>query len=98
MDGKNASSLSIKGGLELIEHLWKEIEFYNQDLVDHKFADLVRVRDLLIVSVHRLAFLEMVVKGLSHMEQHDAQAYAKFVDSKRKIEDLDIEEFRVLLR
>jgi hypothetical protein len=60
--------------------------------------DVIKMRDVMILAAHRLAFLEMVVKGLSFMEQHDAQAYAKFVEKKRNIEDMDIDELRVLLR
>ena len=99
MDVSNVSESSMhKEGLKLISDLWDELEFFRQDMIDLRHGDAVRVRDVLILAVHRLTFLELVTKGLTYMEMHDAQAYAKFVHSKRKIEDLDIEELRVLLR
>ncbi len=80
----------------------------NPEALRHLTANLRSIRsmqpsadkahDLMVLAAHRLAFLEMVTKGLSFMEQHDAQAYAKFIDKKRKIEDMDIDELRVLLR
>lgn len=99
MDVSNVSKTSMhKEGLKLVADLWDEIEYFKQDLIDLKHQDVTRVRDVLILSAHRLAFLEMVTKGLNYMEMHDAQAYAKFVEKKRKLEDMDFEELRVLLR
>ena len=60
--------------------------------------DMRMLRDLTRNAVHRLAWLETVVKGLTYAEQHDAALYAKFVDKKRNLEDLDLEELRALLR
>lgn len=83
---------------DLLANLWDEIEFFKAPLIDLRHGDAVRISQVLILAAHRLAFLEMVVKGLAEMEKHDAQAYAKFIEKKRKIEDLDIDELRVLLR
>jgi len=99
MDASNVSASSMdKEGFVLIANLWDAIE--KMRVASQKIGnrDISKAYDLMILAAHRLAFLEMVTKGLSYMEMHDAQAYAKFVDKKRKIEDLDIEELRVLLR
>jgi hypothetical protein len=87
-----------KEGIALLGNLWAAIE--RMHVASQKIGnrDISEAYDLMILAAHRLAFLEMVTKGLSYMEMHDAQAYAKFVDKKRKIEDLDIDELRVLLR
>jgi len=99
MDVSNVSNNStVQAGLKLIADLWEEQEFFSQDLIDLKFRDVKRIKFLFTRAAHRLAFLELVTKGLSYMECKDAADYSKFVDSKRKIEDLDIEELRVLLR
>ena len=50
------------------------------------------------LALHRLRFLEMVVKGLTYQEQRDARDYAKFIQSKRKLEDMDVDELRSILR
>ena len=87
-----------KESLELIANLWETIEVMRGPAEVYKNRDIIQMRDLMILAVHRLTFLELVTKGLTFMEMHDASAYAKFVDKKRKIEDMDIEELRVLLR
>lgn len=94
-----------QAGLVLIANLWDAIEGIkhriDNDANGHLRITTQQGRDLketMVFCAHRLAFLEMVTKGLSFMEQHDAQAYAKFMEKKRKIEDMDIEELRVLLR
>lgn len=66
--------------------------------VEYPVKDLKAINECLRNAAHRLSFLEMVVKGLAYMEQHDAQGYAKFVEKKRSIEDMDIEELRKMLR
>lgn len=94
-----------QAGLVLVANLWDAIEGMNHrienDANGHLRITTQQGRDLketVVFAAHRLAFLELVVKGLSFMEQHDAQAYAKFVEKKRNIEDMDIDELRVLLR
>lgn len=77
---------------------WKNGENRVEELDNINVENLEKMRDLYRDAANRIAFLEMVTKGLSYMEQHDAQAYAKFVDKKRKLEDLDLNELRVLLR
>jgi len=99
MDASNVSNGSTRdGGLELIADIWATIEMMKLPAERYKNKDIIEMRDKLIFAVHRLTFLEMVTKGLTFMEMHDAAAYAKFVDKKRKIEDMDIDELRVLLR
>ena len=95
MDASNVSNNSTRdGGAELIADIWEEQKFFS----DLKFRDAERIKFLFTRAAHRLAFLEMVTKGLTEMDKHDAKAYAKFVEKKRKIEDMDIDELRVLLR
>jgi hypothetical protein len=99
MDVSNVSANSMgKEGIKLVADMWATIEMMKQPAERYKNRDIIEMRDLMILAVHRLSFLELVTKGLTFMEQHDAQAYAKFVDKKRKIEDMDIDELRVLLR
>jgi len=99
MDASNVSNNSTRdGGAELIADIWEEQKFFSQELIDLKFRDAERIKFLFTRAAHRLAFLEMVTKGLTEMDKHDAKAYAKFVEKKRKIEDMDIDELRVLLR
>jgi hypothetical protein len=99
MDASNVSASSMhKEGLKLVADLWATIEMMKQPAERYKNRDIIEMRDLMILAVHRLTFLEMVTSGLTFMEMHDAQAYAKFVEKKRKIEDMDIDELRVLLR
>lgn len=57
-----------------------------------------KLHDVVHLAAHRLAWLEAVVKGLTYQAQHDASVYARFVDEKHNIEDMDVEELRVLLR
>lgn len=99
MNAGNVSQTSMhKEGLELIANLWDKIKVMREPAERYNNRDVIEMRDLMILAVHRLAFLELVTKGMTFMEMHDAQAYAKFVEKKRKIEDLDIDELRVLLR
>ena len=106
MDANNVSSSSMHlEGLKLVADLWKVIEDMthriDSDANGHLRITTVQGRNMketMVYVVHRLTFLEMVTKGLAYMEMHDAKAYAKFIDSKRKLEDMDIEELRVLLR
>lgn len=99
MDVSNVSANSMgKEGIKLVADMWATIEMMKQPAERYKNRDIIEMRDLMILAVHRLSFLELVTKGLTFMEQHDAQAYAKFVEKKRKIEDMDIDELRVLLR
>ena len=99
------------GGLELINDLWIAIrkkQSYDSAVelnkklgrryMSHSKPDIDKMYKLLIFAVHRLTFLEMVTKGLRYQEMHDAQAYAKFVQKKRNLEDMDTEELRLLLR
>lgn len=113
MSASNVSASSMgKEGLRLVTDLYELIKKmqamqthvrekdsptgrYKAEPAMPKSEDVI---NLMVLAVHRLQFLEMVVKGMRFMELHDAQAYAKFVESKRKIEDMDIEELRVLLR
>lgn len=97
-EGTVLSSSMHKESLALIANLWDSIKRMRQPAEKYKNRDIIEMRDLMILAVHRLTFLELVTKGLTFMEMHDAQAYAKFVEKKRKIEDMDIEELRVLLR
>lgn len=109
MDEKDVltSSTHIEG-LQLIANLWDAINKnirYKQATAkaDAKYKSYIKptredVHDLMILAVHRLTFLELVTTGLTYMEMHDAQAYAKFVEKKRKLEDMDIDELRVMLR
>lgn len=60
--------------------------------------EVIQMRDLMILAFHRLTFLEMAVKGLRYKELHDAQAYAKFVEKKHAIEDIEIDQLKELLR
>ena len=87
-----------KEGIKLVADMWVTIEMMKAPAERYKNRDIIEMRDLMILAVHRLTFLEMVTTGLTFMEMHDAQAYAKFVEKKRKIEDMDIDELRVLLR
>lgn len=87
-----------KESLVLIANLWDAIKGMKEPAEKYKNRDVIEWRDIMILAVHRLTFLELVTKGLTFMEMHDAQAYAKFVEKKRKIEDMDIDELRVLLR
>ena len=106
MDVSNVSSSSMAlEGSKLIADLWDQITDLDRRIAKGVSKDrgvvvvnCTGIKDLMILAVHRLAFLEMVTKGLNYMEMHDAQAYAKFVEGKCKIEDMDIEEIRVLLR
>ena len=99
MDANSVSNSSMHlEGLKLVADLWATIEMMKSPAEKYKNRDIIEMRDLMILAVHRLTFLEMVTKGLAYMEMHDAKAYAKFIDSKRKLEDMDIEELRVLLR
>ena len=103
-----ASSDSTRdGGQELISKAWRVIDAMSgridlcnkrDDPIVYYANDLGAIKETLVFCAHRLAFLEMVTKGLTYMEMHDARAYAKFVKKKRKLEDLDLEELRVLLR
>jgi hypothetical protein len=70
--------------------IWTELGYSRWEL--NNTLEIIRF------ALHRLRFLEMVVTGLTYMEQHDAQAYARFVESKRNLEDLDFEELREILR
>lgn len=101
-------------GIVLLGKVWQQVEIAGNCLDHAKTPtgekkhamrrcgltvhELLNMKEILVFAAHRLAFLEMVTKGLAYMEQHDAQAYAKFVEKKRKIEDMDIDELRVLLR
>ena len=96
--GASRSSTDRDGGPALIADMWQGIDKLSQIVQKLDNRDVIETRNLMILAVHRLAFLEMVTKGLAYMEMHDAQAYAKFIDKKRRLEDLDIEELRVLLR
>ena len=109
LDGSTEAGLKLIADLwveiELIRETKKAME--NPEGMQHltaKYRSFLkqpsadRAYQLMVLSAHRLAFLEMVTKGLSYMEMHDAQAYAKFVDKKRQIEDLDFDGLRVLLR
>lgn len=99
MDDNSVSSSSMHTeGLKLVADVWEESEYFQQDLIDLKFRDVKRIRELFTRVGHRLAFLELVTKGLAYETMHDARAYAKFVDSKRNLEDMDLEELRVMLR
>jgi hypothetical protein len=99
MDVSNVSTSSMhKEGLKLVADMWAGIDKLKTIVKKLDNRDIIQTSDLMILAVHRLAFLELVTKGLTFMEMHDAQAYSKFVESKRKIEDMDIEELRVLLR
>ncbi len=100
--------------LDLLKKLWEAIKFAGSNLETQKsptnrpipgrmkcdlsYKELADIKEVMVLAAHRLAFLEMVVKGLSYMEQHDAQAYAKFIEQKRNLEDLDLNELRVLMR
>ena len=95
----SASSNSTRdGGLALIADIWATIKTMREPADKYGNRDIIEMRDQLIAAVHRLTFLEMVTKGMRYREMHDAAGYAKFVDSKRKLEDMDIDELRVLLR
>lgn len=65
---------------------------------DLSVKEVADAKSLMIYAAHRLTFLEMVTKGLSYKQMHDAQAYARFVDSKRELEDMDMNDLRELLR
>lgn len=85
------------------QRLVKALEKYDRDrekwlAMDMSRQGLAHLADTVKYAAHRLAFLEMVSKGLSFQEMHDLRAYARFVDSKRKLEDLDLEELREMLR
>lgn len=114
MDASSVSSSSMHTeGLKLlgnVRQLYKQVRAINQhkdnEIIPNtgryctrppklKLHELERTIHLVM---HRLAFLELVTKGLAYETMHDARAYAKFVDSKRKLEDLDVEELRALLR
>lgn len=86
------------GGLALLAEIWTTIEIMRRPAEQYKNRDIIELRDMLIHAAHRLGFLEMVTKGLSFREMHDAAGYAKFVDSKRKLEDMDVDELREILR
>ena len=114
MDVSNASNGSTEAGLKLIANLWDEIKIATTCLdraktprgraiagrlkCDLAVIELRNMKETMVFAAHRLAFLEMVTKGLTEMDKHDAQAYARFVEKKRNIEDMDIDELRVLLR
>ena len=87
-----------EGGMTLIADVWDEQKFFSQELIDMKFNDVQRIKFLFTRCAYRLTFLELVTKGLTQMEMHDAQAYAKFVGLKRKLEDMDVEELRGMMR
>lgn len=108
------SSTDRDGGKELIDRAWRVIKIVGSSIerrnsptgraiphlvkADLSYKELEEFRDVLVFCAHRLAFLEMVTIGMKYQEMHDAQAYAKFVEKKRNIEDMDIDELRVLLR
>ena len=96
-----------RGGSELIERLERvgtvitnriNAVALHDDPIIYYVNDLSAIRDTLRYATARLRFLEMVTMGLTHMEKRDAADYAKFVDSKRKLEDMDIEDLRRVLR
>lgn len=102
-----SGSSTEEAGYALINRLWTEIDRMRREIemstspnkiVGYTPAAWGDVKQTLVFAAHRLAFLEMVTKGLTEMDKHDAQAYARFVEKKRKIEDLDLDELRVLLR
>ena len=84
--------------LVLVKRVWIDHSYFSQNMVDLKFDDIQRIKETLKLAAHRLQWLELVVKGLNYQQQHDAASYAKFVDKKHHIEDLDVEELRALLR
>lgn len=82
---------------------WEKYKLQSEDVKYFKpnLPPLIKKSDvhtLVHTAVHRLQWLELVVLGMSYREQSDAVGYAKFVRSKRKLEDLDIDELRILLR
>ena len=106
MDASNVSNGSTVAGLKLIADLWEAIgnrTNFNKAIKKEPYSSYMKPsaqtdHDLMILAVHRLQFLEMVVKGLNYMECKDAADYSKFIDSKRKLEDMDIDELRAILR
>ncbi len=105
MDASSGSTQ--EAGYVLIDRMWRMIEVMGNrlqackngdDPIIYYANDLRAVKQQMVFAAHRLAFLELVTKGLSEMEKSDARAYAKFIESKRELEDMDIEELRVLLR
>ena len=114
MDVDNVSNGSTEAGLKLIADLWDHIKWCQASLerresptgraiagrmkCDLSVNEVRNIKEALVFAAHRLAFLELAVKGLRYIECEDAADYSKFVDSKRKIEDMDIEELRTLLR
>ena len=100
-----------EAGKELINKLWSEILRINQLFQrqtickrpkrlrrDLTVNEVHNIKEVMVLAAHRLTFLEMVVTGLSYKEQRDARDYAKFVESKTKLEDIDFNELRELLR
>lgn len=87
-----------QAGSELIENLWEGIKSLTLPIRQMNNQNIIEIRDLMTLAVHRLTWLELVVKGLTFAEQHDAAHYAKFVLKKKNLEDLDIEELKMLLR
>lgn len=85
-------------GIVLVANLWQGINCLRRVVQKLNNRDIIEARNLMVLAVHRLTFLEMVVKGLTYREQHDAAAYARFVEKKRNLEDMDIDEFREILR
>lgn len=107
MDASSGSTQ--EAGYVLIDRMWRMIEVmggrlerlseqHNKEAILIAPKDFLAIKEQMVFAVHRLAFLELVTKGLSEMEKSDARAYAKFIESKRELEDMDIEELRVLLR
>ncbi len=95
----SVSSNSTEGqGIVLIASLWERIDRLKVPIEKLNNANIIEIRDLMILAVHRLTWLETVITGLTYQTQHDASMYAKFVDKKRSIEDMDLDELRVLLR
>jgi hypothetical protein len=93
----------------LVTKLWEAIKSINArftameskngvGMMQDDADDLKDYKQTMIYTVHRLTWLELVVKGLSYQEQHDAAAYAKFVNGKHDIEGMEIDELRELLR
>lgn len=110
-DSVSKSSMHIEGLklLEELRRLYKQTRALNQykyDCTNNAYfrpnkptkLDFDHLERTIHLAMHRLAFLELVTKGLAYETMHDARAYAKFVDSKRNLEDMDLEELRVMLR
>jgi hypothetical protein len=97
MDVSN-NSTEVGRGIVLVGSLWTSIEKLKKPIDDLNNRDIIEARDVMILAAHRLGWLETVVTGLRYQTQHDAAMYAKFVDKKRDIETMDLDELRVLLR